>query len=153
METWTYFTNEERQLARETADAMDNQKRPPKHFNSDARYIGMLGEIAYGKESGQEVNCELMIMGDGGTDFPGGVDVKTSTFVSDPHLKHYANPNHWPEWFVLVVVPRSYDKYRIAGHASKAQMLAADIADYGYGDQYYIPEYWLTPGLPVLTVA
>ncbi len=62
-----------------------------KNFFSDKpgwwrHYIGALGEVAYSKATGHKVDTETIGRGDGGADFPNGVQIKSTMKKHKPDL-------------------------------------------------------------------
>ena len=96
-----YWSEMER-LAEERSDptsgyAWTRRWSPKSHF------YGLLGEKCFSVFSGESVDTRLLREGDDGTDFE-GVDVKTSTFVADPILKHPVWAKRWAPRYVLSVL-------------------------------------------------
>ncbi len=126
------------------ASERDSQKRAfatSRYFNNKSHFVGLLGEKVYCLCRGTQMDISLKIKGDDGKDiqdpFLGEVEVKTSTFFSDPDLKHPVNSKHWPSIFALVVLDLENKKGALVGYTS-LDKLKQKQKDYGYGSQYYM---------------
>ena len=130
----------------ETQWGMDAKRR------INVRLAGLIGEALVASELGWRQNLRLMPGGDGGYDFP-GIDVKTSTFISDPHLKVAPDKLTDGKIYVLVAVDMRERKASIVGHATAEMIRSKNYTkDYGgYGETMYLTSSDLTPGLPVVT--
>lgn len=148
---WTHIPVPEAARLRAVADARDRQKNgfaSSRYWNADSHYIGLLGEWIYGRKVGLEPNLELLIEGDGGYDF-GGVDVKTSTFLDAPHLKHPVGATRWPAAFALVSVDVENLRGRYEGYATASELRASPTREYRPGfPQHHLFVSDLHRGLP-----
>lgn len=133
-----------------TAERFDAEKRRLAGNNryrlkEGARLVGLAGELCYALETGQAVNTEIHPEGDKGMDFPDHVDVKTSTFLSDPLLKHEVNPHYWPEHFAFVVLDQLNRRARLVGIVGLRELMNfGEVKDFGYGNRYTLPEKYFT---------
>jgi hypothetical protein len=119
--------------------------------NNDSHIIGFVGEYVIELETGVPFNREIRVGGDGGSDFKFGdkeVDVKCSTFVPDPDLKHPAHSQRWPHYFVLVCFDVPHKEAKLMGWATGDSLKNAKVTDYGYGPQRSINWKDLNDGLP-----
>ena len=105
--------------------------------------------------SGLRVDRKLRINGDPGFDFrvcDRTYDVKTSTFLSDPHLKEFTDKNKWADVYILVALDFNKKRGRVVGWADFEQLMTAERHNYGYGERFCIPssrfEEWEQVGLP-----
>lgn len=73
-----------------------------RYYNPDAHLIGIAGEFIFSLESGLPFDIFLSAKGDGGVDFAGSIQIKTSTFQPDPCLKESQNPKCWADYYGLV---------------------------------------------------
>lgn len=125
--------------------------RSTKAWNLQSHIIGIVGEFVVSLESGKDFDSELKLLGDGGKDFDFGgvtVDVKCSTFVPDPDLKHPINSHRWPDYFVLVVFSVPRKEAKLLGWTTGDSLKNAEITDYGYGLQRSMNWKDLNVGLP-----
>lgn len=123
------------------AKQRDDQKRgfsSCRLWNNSPDLVGLCGEAIFAMHYGKRINRELLINGDNGEDFE-GVDVKTSTFISDPYLKHPVGAKHWPPFFVLAAMDIQAKKGCLVGWATREELRAAKTIDWGYGPQHSIP--------------
>lgn len=58
-------------------------------------YVGVLGELCYAWFSGQKVDIITIGRGDDGTDFPDGVQVKSSDLAGNRPPRLMLNPDQW----------------------------------------------------------
>lgn len=159
----TSTLTEWRQISQKTWDicdtfakAIDDDKRhlgDSTYWNKNAHFVGLIGEALVANVLKLPINLELIRGGDGKLDFqpPGDllpIDVKTSTFLRDPHLKAHPNELKRDKLFVLVVVDLKQRKARICGSATSQELLKAQRVNYGYGLMCSLPEDMLTPGIP-----
>ena len=126
-------------------NAQKRDFRSSKYWNADSHFMGLCGELLYAIDRGEKVDTRLLEGGDGGTDFPGGVDVKACRFNSNAYLKHPVRAKHWPEIFVLCFVDKKKKRGRILGWATAKELRDGEIKDFGYGPQYTLPQYKLMP--------
>lgn len=147
---WFEVDRDVLQVLHEHADARHEQKRDfesSRYWHEDSHFVGLVGEWLVSALTGRPYDARRRIEGDGGVDFP-RTDVKTSTFVSDPHLKHLVNAKSWTDFYVLAVFDPSRAITRVGGWASAEMLRAGEIHDYGHGANFYLPEAVLYSGLP-----
>lgn len=148
--TWHDIPLDVRELCRRAADARHRQKRTyesSRYWHGDSHYVGLLGEWVFAQETSLPVNWELIATGDGGVDF-GSVDVKASTFVSDPHLKHPASAKRWPTYLALVVVEEARGRYLGYATAEELRLAPTRVYQRGAGAQHHLPAHALHRSLP-----
>ena len=120
----------------------------PPHF------IGLCGEKIFSLEFGLPMNEELIKTGDGGYDFIVNnkkINVKTTIYWHDPHLKEMTDPKWWADYYFLVALDTQRKKGRLCGWASQKELQNATVKDYGYGSRLTIDYKDLHTGtLPVL---
>lgn len=139
------------ELARQRYDQKDGWASA-RYWNIDSHFLGLCGELLYGMATNQPINTDLLAHGDGGTDFPGGVDVKTTRFEFDAYLKHPVGAKHWPDVFVLCYVNKEQKRGRILGWTySDVVWVSGEVQDFGHGPQYTLHQQHLMPieGLPL----
>lgn len=138
------------------ADAIDNLKKPWKasrYWNKDAHFVGLLGEAVVAEHYKLPMNMNLTIGGDGHADFNGVIDVKTSSYISDPHLKLTPQDIQRDMLFLLVAIDLPRRKYKICGSAhSKLVKEQGTKINYGYGDMYCMKADQLSPGIPAVYI-
>ena len=119
-------------------------------WNKKSHFIGNCGEFTITLATGLAFDHSLRINGQGNkADFDSqDVEVKCSTFWSDPHLKHPVTEKRWPTYFVLVALDESKKRSKIVGWATSDELKAGTVANYGYGEQFTLPPKKLHPGLP-----
>lgn len=134
--SWISYAEEIPRL-QAAADARDRQKQnyasSHQWANGSTHLIGLVGEWCYGRMIKQEPNLALLAAGDGGWDFA-GVDVKTSTYLSDPDLKVLVSDFDKGAWaYALVVVDQQKQLAAYAGWARAETVKLAPLKDYGHG--------------------
>lgn len=132
------------------ADDRHTQKRAfasSRYWHQDSHFVGLTGEWLISAFTGRPFDITLRIEGDAGADFP-LTDVKTSTFVSDPHLKQPTRPKRWVPNYVLCVFDPGSECVRLAGWATQDMLRDASVRDYGHGPNFHLPEAALLSGLP-----
>ncbi len=92
--------------------------------------ISIAGEFAYGIWKGEEPNLELLKEGDGGTDFPGGVNVKATPANKAPHLLLPEHEKITAKFYVLVSVEVEHKRARIWGWAPGDEIAATPVKPY-----------------------
>lgn len=134
------------------AYAVDNDGKAQGH------YLGKLGECVFSVLTGEPVDweCYGRDNGDGGTDFYGCVDVKSSTFVSNVNdglyseLKEDPNTNKTPLYYVLIEIDLHVPCGIYRGFATYEELHSAPLKNYGYGWRRHLPYNKLHQGqLPV----
>lgn len=128
----------------------DTQKsgfRSSRYWNEHSHFYGLCGELVFALEMGLEIDDRLLLHGDN-EDFSteGGLsfDVKTCTYIHDPHLKHPEGFHKWSDVFVLVGLNTNSKAAKIVGYALESQMREAPIKDYGHGRQHSLKPKELT---------
>ena len=119
-----------RELARQRHDAKDISFRNAsvigrQESEYDPHIIGVLGELAWAKFSGQEIDTKIYAVRDSGEDFP-HVEVKSITYIGrgEPELKIKKTEYEArtpPSLYVLVKINKKYlNKAQILGTISRA---------------------------------
>jgi len=139
----------------EMGRARDEEKRWLSSTSSWSResshVTGLHGEAAVSVLTGLPLCCELISSGDGGHDFlveGRSVDVKTSLYWQDPHLKQSQYPKVWSDFYVLAAMDTDTCRVRVCGWASRDELRAAKQVNYGYGNRLSMSAAELRPGLP-----
>jgi hypothetical protein len=146
---WRRISSSTWDRCRAFSDALDSKKRSygsSRYWNGDSHFVGTIAESLVGSLIGCPPNFDIHAEGDGGSDFS-CTDVKSSTFLSDPHLK--VSP--WElkgNDFVLVVVDLPGKRARVAGWADDNMVRNGKSHDYGHGNRYILTERELIQGLP-----
>lgn len=105
-------------------------KKYPSHF------IGLCGEKVFSIVYDIPVNEDLIVTGDGGYDFiisNKKVNVKTTIYWHDPHLKEMLDPKWWADYYFLVALDVQRKKGKLCGWATQEELRHAPKRDYGYG--------------------
>ena len=113
--------------------------------------VGLIGEVVVAKESGQPFDDRLLLAGDDGHDFESHgktINVKTSCYFDDPHLKVMKKEKLPCDFYVLVAADIPSRRARLVGHASLEDVMAAKVRSYGHGIVYSLTESSMRPGLP-----
>jgi hypothetical protein len=145
---WVAITEDVLMECDETGRERDEEKG---HYKSTRNWadgsthgIGEVGIHVYGLVVGAEPDYgglskeELRIHGDPGVDF-GGVDVKVATFWRDPDLKVPTSDRSKPaEHYALVAYDVERARAAFLGWATKQELEAASVYDYGHGPSYSI---------------
>lgn len=137
----------------------ENQKKdfptPFKWKKFPPHFIGLCGEKVFSLVFGLPVNEDLIITGDGGYDFVvngNKINVKTTIYWHDPHLKEMINPKWWADYYFLVALDTQRKRGRLCGWASQEELYNGYRQDYGYGSRLVVFNDELHTGtLPVLT--
>jgi hypothetical protein len=120
---------------------------PDRAWSPDRFLLGALGELVVAAIAGVTIDPMRLGRGcDGGSDLA-GCDVKA---VRPGHpLRKLAHSGTWAAWFVLVEIDLGDPyRYRLAGHASGAELQAAPLVEYGYGPTRVLAQDALHAGLP-----
>lgn len=81
MKTFT-LAKEQIDFARQLAEQIKNSKPHTANWKIDNIVVGLLGEMAYGAMKNFQINTDIWYdRCDGGSDFPDGTDVKTTTYM------------------------------------------------------------------------
>ncbi|NAL77289.1 hypothetical protein DYY65_03430 [Nitrososphaera sp. AFS] len=134
------------------SELRDNQKRgfaSSRYWNDKGHFIGLLGEMVYAIKTGQEINLDLIIYGDGGIDFR-DVDVKSSPYWRSPYLLIPVGKPMRVNNYVLVGIDIPNKRGYIIGWATKEDILVAERVNFGYGESYRLTSNQLRTGLPYL---
>lgn len=119
--------------------------------NNSTHQLGIIGELVLSYHTGLPVNFDLLYEGDGNLDFDirgKTVDVKSTQYWRDPHLKQYPNPKKWSDIYILVSIDLKMREGLLVGWASADEMKSAPLVNYGHGDQRSLPGSQLHAGLP-----
>lgn len=113
--------------------------------------VGLVGEAVVAAQSGLDLDARLLLAGDDGHDFSvdgNSVNVKTSCYVGDPHLKVMVREKKLCDYYILVEAEMVCRRARVAGHATAAMIKGAKVRSYGHGMVFSIPASGLVEGLP-----
>ena len=117
-----------------------------RYWNPDSHFVGLCGEVLYALATGERVDTRLLLEGDGGSDFRGGVDVKTCRFSRDAYLKHPVGAKRWPEVFVLCYLDKQQQAGRILGWVQAGVLKDSnEVKDFGHGPQHVLHQTQLRP--------
>lgn len=94
--------------------------------------IGIAGEVIAATVLHQQIDIELNIRGDNGSDLWGNIDVKTSSYWP-PILKHPVNSKHWPDYFCLVYFNEKKQHGCFIGMVTKDALKNGTIQQFGEG--------------------
>ena len=133
------------------AKLRDQQKREfqsSRYWNRASHFIGLVGEFVFSLESGLPLDSSLKINGDGGVDFPGGIQVKTSTNLKDPTLKELIEPKDWSAYYVLVKVDPTRKWAKYLGWCLGGTLKNGEIENYGLGQRRVLRPTQLISGMP-----
>lgn len=125
---------------RAVAKKRDDQKRKfatSRYLNPDSHFHGLLAEHIFGLETGQNINLELLIEGDGGQDFP-GTDVKGATYWTNPSLILFTDDALRANKYALVALDIEGKRGYLVGYATREEVQKAEIRDFGYGPRLSI---------------
>jgi hypothetical protein len=118
-------------------------------WHSGSHFIGNCGEFTVTLASGVMFDYKLHDGQGNKSDFDEyDTEVKTSTFYTDPHLKHPKDEKRWPKYFVLVALDEKRKRSKIVGWCTAEELKAGELRDYGNGLQYSLDDTYLNPGLP-----
>ena len=117
-----------------------------------AHFLGVLGEMAWAKVSGDDIDREIYSVRDSGQDFD-GVEVKMVTYagVDEPELKITAKElleRTPPKMYVLCQLVADSNKINVLGTISREDFEAkAKYKRYGryLPDNYVVPESQMDP--------
>lgn len=138
-ETWEMMVQRAAYL--DTLSATASNTRP---WSAQFNLLGAIGEALYAAHSGLAMSTRLVIR-DGGTDFPDGTDVKTTSHFHAPRLLRLATDPLKAERYVLVAVDLEKRRARLVGLATRAMLEAAPLLEYGYGPTRTLRESELLP--------
>ncbi len=134
------------QEAQDRHDAHRNHasSRP---LSEDYELIGLLGEVEFGKLTGQMVDLERRLDGDKGVDFvvPLNFTVDVKTARKAFHLIHEAGKG-FADIYVLAQYDHETKNIELIGWEWGAVLARAPVKDFGYGiKNHYIPAENLKP--------
>lgn len=113
--------------------------------------VGLVGEAVVAAQSGLDLDSRLIAAGDDGHDFTVGgktVNVKTSCYVGDPHLKVMKREKKFCDYYVLVEAEMVCRRARVVGYATIDMVKDAKVRSYGHGLVYSLTADALKSGLP-----
>lgn len=114
-------------------------------------FIGLLGEKVNELETGLLMDLALKAAGDGGRDFKykdKSYEIRATRYFNDPHLKQKPDAKFWANFYISVGVDVERRRGRVAGWATQADVRAARLCDYGYGNMLTIMSRNLRKGMP-----
>ena len=123
------------------ANDRDEQKRgyeSSHYYNERSHLAGLAGEAVYGVLTDQTPDYTLRAGGDDGADFPDGVDVKASTYLSNPDLITNMVYKRWAQWYALVAVDMHQRRGAFLGYASLLDVRTSTPRDYKHGLRYWV---------------
>ena len=126
----------------DTKNSSNFFKRKPAWWR---HYIGVIGEFAYSKHTGEKVDILTIGKGDSGSDFKYGVDVKSSNSKNRPPLLLFANQfkRKVAKHYVLAWVKEN--SVELIGHIKRKKVIELkEIKDFGFGETYVIDNKHLT---------
>lgn len=143
---WHHWCQEWEHFAAVAAerDAISDRVAWTRRWSPEFNLLGVVGEAHYGMLVGLEREAAF---GDGGQDFP-GVDVKATSHWREPRLLRLQADPLKADHFALVAVHLEWERARYVGYATREELLAADVREYGYGPTLTIVESELHKGLP-----
>lgn len=110
------------------------------NWNPDKLVLQIAGEEVYGYLTGQQRKTDEFF--DGGEDFP-GVDVKAVPYWDRPLLcRHVDMPARAP-YFALIAIDLKGRRGRYVGWATRSELLAGEIVDWGFGPTRILHEHEL----------
>ena len=128
------------------SEARENQKggfeSTRNWADGSTHFLGLAGELTVSLESGVPMDIELLIKGDGGTDFlidEKRCDIKTSTYWEDPHLRLPPDVERRADFYILVAINKQLQS-RICGWATADEIDNSELVDYGRGAIHSIRE-------------
>lgn len=120
---------------------------------NDSHYIGALGEVAFSKHSGLEVDTWISEKeGDKGVDFCYNdvtIDVKSTTWFP-PYLREHSVEDLVADVYVLAYIPKNFQNaVYLCGWRSKEDFRDMHkVKDFRYGNKIYLTEKQLCPMNP-----
>lgn len=144
---WRWFVTEDwNELKHRAAvkDAISARVDWTRRWNDDFNLLGEVGEEVYSRVSGIPRKSGF---GDGGHDFP-GVDVKATSHYEHPRLLRLETDPLVADFFALVAVDLVGTRGRYVGYATREELAASEIVEYGYGPTRTIRADNLHSGLP-----
>tara|TARA_R110002012_G_scaffold59163_2_gene154544 strand:+ start:1088 stop:1576 length:489 start_codon:yes stop_codon:yes gene_type:complete len=105
------------------------------HKSRHRHFLGVVGELAYSKFSGLEVDSITIGRGDDGTDFNNGINVKCSDSRNKPNLIFpvVQYQRKYSEYYVLVWYKEKIP-YLLGWTTRNEIDLKHKIVDFGYGE-------------------
>jgi hypothetical protein len=144
---WRVFTDLEwvelEQLAAEK-DAVSERVSWTRRWNAEFNLLGEVGEEVYARVLGIERTAHF---GDGGEDFP-NVDVKATSHCDEPRLLRLLDDPLRAAYFCLVAVDLEGHRGRYVGWATREELAAGEVIEYGFGPTRTLRSEALHQGLP-----
>jgi len=131
---WAKFIADERSAQKE---ALVGKGRV---FSKNYQIVGILGELAYSIVTGEAMDSKQRLLGDGGTDFSGGINIKSGEVGKTKWLIEDMDKFGEVDIYILVVV----DLGRITGEIvgwidGDGFQCRGMVRDFGYGDRFALP--------------
>jgi len=105
-------------------------------FSKNYQVVGILGELAYSIVTGEVMDYKQRLLGDGGTDFPGGVNVKSGEKGRTKYLIEDIDKLGEVCVYVLVIVDLATISAEIVGWIDMSGFINNKIIkDFGFGDR------------------
>lgn len=103
-------------------------------------YLGMLGEVGFAKYSGLKMNIDTIGIGDDGTDFDYGIQVKCSDAKNKPNLMFPLTQYHrkHAEYYILTWYRKN--ALEIIGYTTRGYIdNNHKLKEYGHGATVFVP--------------
>jgi len=128
------------QIANER-ESLHKDHKSSRPLSKNYEYVGLKGESQFATEFGFEIDSKLRAGGDKGVDFEstlGTIDVKTARKAYNLIVEENKVAS---DIYVLAQYMDKTDTVELLGWASKKEILAAPVRDFGYGIiNHYIPK-------------
>jgi hypothetical protein len=132
---WCKQLGFKRSASKNHADTLNSKNFMPKKPKWHRHYVGAIGELAYSKYCGDPVNTDIIGVGDDGTDFPGGVQVKASDTKKIPNLMFPKNQFYRKKAKVYVLVWVKIPSVYLVGKIDRQRIIQCHkLHDFGYGE-------------------
>lgn len=148
--TWRLISRETLAACRVAADERDRIAGivypNDRNFTTDRHLLGFIGEALVAAEAGLVYDPADKPIYDGGCDFP-QTDVKATVPRGRFLMRLVAQPLR-ADFYVLVIVDVSRRRAAVAGYATRREVEAAPVHEFGFGATRCIPMTELTAGIP-----
>jgi hypothetical protein len=131
---WAKFIADERSAQKE---ALVGKGRV---FSKNYQIVGILGELAYSIVTGEPMDSKQRLLGDGGTDFSGGINIKSGEVGKTGYLIEDIDKFGDVDIYILVVVDLGKITGDIRGWIGSDEFQEKGIIkDFGFGNRKAIP--------------
>jgi hypothetical protein len=131
---WAQFIADERSAQKE---ALVGKGRV---FSKNYQIVGILGELAYSIVTGEPMDSKQRLLGDGGTDFSGGINIKSGEVGKTKYLIEDIDKLGHVDIYILVVVNLGKITGEIIGWIDYQGLREGSrVKDFGYGDRLALP--------------